>query len=437
MLAALGLLACCCTSCFTYRKCTAWAEAKKADSAAIVKFHDVSKEQATADDADDEAEIDPAALAVAVEAVKAKLGAEVVEPALDGGAAIKAAMAHLGMAPCPRLQTNIQAVCTRLEIETGWGAKGMFKKFDADDSGSLERAEIKELCKEMGLKLTKKGLDGAMADMDADGSGGVNFDEFNKWWKKNAGAKALKNYPPESAEEKQNSAPAAAPAPAALTGTLQQEQTILHTKKKMAEERAARRAQLKLYEATAKWGGLYPKGVEFQQQDFLQPPTAAEVAAFGREVLGLDVDGDELEFLYLAEAALVAPLPLGWGQGEDGDGNTLFLKLGSAGEVWSHEHPFTPHFRRLVDKQRGIKAEREARASRGGPAVGALAVSPTGSPTGSPTAPLLLEDGGPDSPALPSLSLEDAPGRVPGIPADLVPVPEVEPDSYADFFRTD
>ena len=40
----------CCTSCCGYRKYKAWAEAKKANSAAIIKFHDVSKEPAKAEE---------------------------------------------------------------------------------------------------------------------------------------------------------------------------------------------------------------------------------------------------------------------------------------------------------------------------------------------------------------------------------------------------
>ena len=49
---------------------------------------------------------------------------------------------------------------------------------------------------------------------------------------------------------------------------------------------------LKVYEATAKWAQLYPKKVEFQQQDFQRAPQAAEIAAFGQEMLGLDVEGE-------------------------------------------------------------------------------------------------------------------------------------------------
>eukprot|EP01051_Picozoa_sp_SAG22_P001416 SAG22_NODE_55_length_23749_cov_24.622918_8_plen_1706_part_00 len=173
---------------------------------------------------------------------------------------------------------------------------------------------------------------------------------------------AAEEPPGEAAEEEKPSAAAAAPPPPPPKPP-PKPQSILAGKKAKAEAAEARRAELKVYEATAKWGTLYPKKTAFQQQDFVRPPTAAEVAAFGAEALGLDVLA-ERELLYLAEAALVAPLPLGWGQGEDSQGQILFLPLEGGGEVWQREHPFLPHFRKLIEKQRGMRAEREAKARR-------------------------------------------------------------------------
>ena len=45
---------------------------------------------------------------------------------------------------------------------------------DADNSGKLDADEVAKLCKQMGKKLNQKGLQAAMADMDADGSGEVS-----------------------------------------------------------------------------------------------------------------------------------------------------------------------------------------------------------------------------------------------------------------------
>jgi hypothetical protein len=40
---------------------------------------------------------------------------------------------------------------------------------------------VKKLCKKMGVKLGKKGLRQAMARMDKDGGGEVDFEEFSAW----------------------------------------------------------------------------------------------------------------------------------------------------------------------------------------------------------------------------------------------------------------
>ena len=73
-------------------------------------------------------------------------------------------------------------------------AREMFDEFDEDGSGALDEKEIQKLCKKMGLKLNKKGLQLAMTEMDEDKSGEVGFEEFNVWWAQNAGT-ALDRFP--------------------------------------------------------------------------------------------------------------------------------------------------------------------------------------------------------------------------------------------------
>lgn len=51
-----------------------------------------------------------------------------------------------------------------------------------DGSGLLDREEVAQLSKRLGAPLTKVKLDAAMANMDHDGSGEVDFDEFKDWW---------------------------------------------------------------------------------------------------------------------------------------------------------------------------------------------------------------------------------------------------------------
>eukprot|EP01043_Picozoa_sp_COSAG02_P028332 COSAG02_NODE_1713_length_11220_cov_4.344663_1_plen_677_part_00 len=75
----------------------------------------------------------------------------------------------------------------------------VFDTMDVDGNGTLDRGEISQLGEAMmggGSKMTEEQLDIAMAVMDADGSGGVDFDEFLKWW-----METVKKPAPESPEE--------------------------------------------------------------------------------------------------------------------------------------------------------------------------------------------------------------------------------------------
>ena len=58
----------------------------------------------------------------------------------------------------------------------------LFDLIDEDRSGSLDRAEIQNLAGRLGKHLTVDQLDEAMAEMDEDGGGEVDFDEFQTWW---------------------------------------------------------------------------------------------------------------------------------------------------------------------------------------------------------------------------------------------------------------
>jgi hypothetical protein len=62
------------------------------------------------------------------------------------------------------------------------GCRTLFGLLDKDNSGFLDKEEVKKLCKEMGRRLGAQQLDDAMAEMDADGSGKVEFEEFEQWW---------------------------------------------------------------------------------------------------------------------------------------------------------------------------------------------------------------------------------------------------------------
>jgi calmodulin len=58
----------------------------------------------------------------------------------------------------------------------------LFKEVDTDGGGTLSRDEVVELGEKLGLYFHGTELDEAMAAMDEDGSGEVDFHEFYEWW---------------------------------------------------------------------------------------------------------------------------------------------------------------------------------------------------------------------------------------------------------------
>ena len=60
----------------------------------------------------------------------------------------------------------------------------LFQQADEDESGALDRHEIKALARNLGVSLNRQQLDDAMQQMDTDGGGMVEFSEFSKWFAK-------------------------------------------------------------------------------------------------------------------------------------------------------------------------------------------------------------------------------------------------------------
>jgi Ca2+-binding EF-hand superfamily protein len=60
----------------------------------------------------------------------------------------------------------------------------LFAKIDTDHSGRLDKGEIAALATGLGKSLSLKELEAAMGQMDADGDGEVDADEFSAWWLK-------------------------------------------------------------------------------------------------------------------------------------------------------------------------------------------------------------------------------------------------------------
>jgi len=62
-------------------------------------------------------------------------------------------------------------------------SKIIFKKYDVDNSGYIDRAEFKNLCYDHGHFLKDAELDLAMKMLDKNGGGKIEYDEFVAWWR--------------------------------------------------------------------------------------------------------------------------------------------------------------------------------------------------------------------------------------------------------------
>jgi len=58
----------------------------------------------------------------------------------------------------------------------------MFKKFDTDNSGSIDKDELGNLCKLLGKPLDDKQLEEALNDLDVNKDGVIDESEFCKWY---------------------------------------------------------------------------------------------------------------------------------------------------------------------------------------------------------------------------------------------------------------
>ena len=60
----------------------------------------------------------------------------------------------------------------------------VFDSIDLDGSGRLDRSELSKASLQLGRRLTDIDVAVAMEEMDADGGGDIDFDEFFEWWQK-------------------------------------------------------------------------------------------------------------------------------------------------------------------------------------------------------------------------------------------------------------
>ena len=78
-----------------------------------------------------------------------------------------------------RVRAALAAGLSEEEVER---LLALFSQIDVDGGGTLDRDEVGELAKGIGLSLDDADLADAMAQMDDDRSGEVDFDEFCTWW---------------------------------------------------------------------------------------------------------------------------------------------------------------------------------------------------------------------------------------------------------------
>lgn len=65
--------------------------------------------------------------------------------------------------------------------------KGVFDRFDKDHNGSIDRAEFGEFLAAIGKQMTAAQVAEGFAQIDRDGSGVIEFDEFVDWWEARRG----------------------------------------------------------------------------------------------------------------------------------------------------------------------------------------------------------------------------------------------------------
>lgn len=58
----------------------------------------------------------------------------------------------------------------------------VFKKYDEDGNG-ISTSEFRNLCYDLGHYLSEDELNMAIKFLDADGSGKIEYNEFQKWWR--------------------------------------------------------------------------------------------------------------------------------------------------------------------------------------------------------------------------------------------------------------
>lgn len=71
---------------------------------------------------------------------------------------------------------------TELDENAGSEAFEIFKRFDRDGSGSIDRHELSRLLEALDQPLDDDELEVALSAIDSNASGRISWNEFKAWW---------------------------------------------------------------------------------------------------------------------------------------------------------------------------------------------------------------------------------------------------------------
>ncbi len=60
--------------------------------------------------------------------------------------------------------------------------KELFRRYDADGNGVIDRGEFEALLKALGVFAAPDRVAAQFASIDRDGNGDIDYDEFVAWW---------------------------------------------------------------------------------------------------------------------------------------------------------------------------------------------------------------------------------------------------------------
>jgi len=81
-----------------------------------------------------------------------------------------------------KLHEFVKDLQEKVETLKNGSVKEAFNKFDKDGSGNIDINELQALMELLGCKLEGEDLAKQMKELDLNGDGAVDFDEFSRWY---------------------------------------------------------------------------------------------------------------------------------------------------------------------------------------------------------------------------------------------------------------